>query len=297
MPALPARVGQLALEVTAGAATPYDQALALEAYLRRFPYDLSVSAPPAGRDAVDYFLFDAQAGYCDYYASAMVVMARSLDIPARLAVGYTSGAYDPTGHSFVVTEQNAHSWPEFYFPQIGWVRFEPTASLAQPERLIPYDLPTPPETALGEGLTQVQMDLQSFREDQIVRQRAGWLAVLLTAGALAAAVWQLRRRRPPPALALLYGRLAGWARRLGAAPRPGDTPSQLAQALDLRMSAVQADAAVGEQVQQFVRSFEAAQYGPRPDEAERETRGLWPALARGLQRIWLRSIGRKRPTG
>lgn len=297
LPPLPARVGQLALEVTAGAATPYDQALALEAYLRQFPYDLSVSAPPAGRDAVDYFLFDLQAGYCDYYASAMVVLARSLGIPARLAVGYSSGAYDPNQRAFVVTEQNAHSWPELYFPQIGWVRFEPTASLARPERLAPYELPAPPETAIGEGLAQVQNDLQSFREDQIVRQRVGWLIFLAAVGVLGLGAWLLRRRRGQPGLLMAYGRLAGWARRLGVTSQPGDTPSQLAQALDLRLSAAEADAPVGEQVQQFVRSFEAAQYGPRPLEAAREARGLWPALERGLQRIWLRSIGRKRPTG
>jgi transglutaminase-like putative cysteine protease len=297
LPPLPARIGQLAQEVTAGAATPYDQALALEAYLRRFPYDLSVSAPPEGRDAVDYFLFDAQAGYCDYYASAMVVMARSLGLPARLAVGYSSGVYDPNGRAFVVTEQNAHSWPEIYFPQIGWVRFEPTASLAPSERPTPSGQPAPQEAAGEEGLAQMQADLRTFREDQIVRRRVGWLAILAAAGVLAGIGWLLRRRRPQPGLLVFYGRLAGWGRRLGAASQPGDTPSQLAQALDLRVSAAQADATTGEQIQQFVRSFEAAQYGPRPLEAEREARRLWPDLERALRRLWLRGMRKKRGTG
>jgi transglutaminase-like putative cysteine protease len=297
LPPLPPRVGQLALEVTAGAATPYDQALALETYLRQFPYDLSVSAPPEGRDAVDYFLFDLQAGYCDYYASAMVTMARSLGIPARLAVGYSSGAYDPNQRLFVVTEQNAHSWPELYFPQIGWVPFEPTASLAPSERTTPSGQPAPLRAAGEEGLTQVQADLQTFREDQIVRRRLGWLLLLAAIGVVGLGVWLLRRRRGQPGALMAYGLLAGWARRLGVAPQPGDTPSQLAQALELRLSAVQAEATVGEQVQQFVRSFEAAQYSPRPLEAEREARGLWPALERSLRRLWLRGIGRKRQTG
>ena len=73
---LPARVRNLAFEITVNQTNPYDQAAAIETYLRQYPYTLDVPAPPAGRDQADFFLFDLQQGYCDYYATTMVVLAR-----------------------------------------------------------------------------------------------------------------------------------------------------------------------------------------------------------------------------
>jgi transglutaminase-like putative cysteine protease len=295
-PTLPERVGQLAQAVTAGATTPYDQALALEAYLRQFPYDLQVAAAPAGRDVVDYFLFDVQAGYCDYYASSMVVMARSLGIPARLAVGYATGDYDSATRAFVVREKDAHSWPELYFPEIGWLRFEPTA--AQPAPLRTPSSDQPPMFVTG-GQAQVQADLQTFREDEIVRQRVGWLIVVSVATVFALAVWLWRRRRPEPELASLYGRLGRWGRRLGRAPPPGDTPGQYGQRLSAQVQAVATSAAepAAEGVQRFVHSFEAAQYSPRAEEAEREARWLWPGVERLLRRVWVGRLWRGKGKG
>ncbi len=287
LPDLPQRVGLLAEQVTQGAGTPYDQALALEAFLRQFPYDLAVGAPPADRDVVDYFLFDVQAGYCDYYASAMVVMARSLGIPARLAVGYATGDYDQASRAFVVREQNAHSWPELYFPGVGWLRFEPTAAQPQPQRI-----PLPGE-ALGYAeidATQVQADLQTMREDEIVRRRLGWLGAVVGALVLVLVSWLWRRRRPPPELAALYGRLGRWGRRLGQPARPGDSPGEYGRKLSGQVAMV--DEAAAEGVQRFVHSFEAAQYSPRQAEAEREARWLWPGVERLLRRMWWRRWGR-----
>ncbi|MDY7042178.1 MAG: transglutaminase domain-containing protein, partial [Chloroflexota bacterium] len=126
---LPQRVIDLAQEVTKEAETPYARALSLETYLRSFPYDLEVAKSPEERDVVDYFLFDLQRGYCDYFASTMVVMARSVGIPARLAVGYAMGSYDFQQKAYVVTEADAHAWPELYFPDYGWIPFEPTSGL------------------------------------------------------------------------------------------------------------------------------------------------------------------------
>lgn len=124
---VPARVHGLARELTASELTPYDRALAIENYLRSFPYTLEVGAPPPGRDVADYFLFDLQKGYCDYYATTMVVLARAAGLPARLVIGYASGAYDYERAQYIVTENYAHSWVEIYFANIGWVEFEPTA--------------------------------------------------------------------------------------------------------------------------------------------------------------------------
>ncbi len=126
---VPARVKELALQLTAAEPNPYDRAHAIEQYLRGFPYTLEVPRPPANQDLVSYFLFDLRKGYCDYYASAMVILARAAGIPARLAVGYASGTYNLNSSRFIVTEADAHSWVEVYFPGIGWVPFEPTAGL------------------------------------------------------------------------------------------------------------------------------------------------------------------------
>ena len=124
----PERVLALARDLTKNAATPYDRALAIETYLRKFPYTLDVEPPPSNRDVVDYFLFTSQMGYCDYYASAMVVMARAAGLPARIVVGYASGEYDASTAQYIIRMKDAHTWAEIYFPGIGWVEFEPTAS-------------------------------------------------------------------------------------------------------------------------------------------------------------------------
>jgi transglutaminase-like putative cysteine protease len=131
-PDLPARVQELAQKITLDETNPYDKAMAIERYLRaNYPYDLEIPAPPQDQDVADYFLFDLKRGYCDYYATAMVVLARSSGIPARFVSGYAPGEYDAPNAQYVVRELNAHSWVEVYFPEIGWVEFEPTA--AQPE--------------------------------------------------------------------------------------------------------------------------------------------------------------------
>jgi hypothetical protein len=110
----------------ASATNPYDQAKAIQDFMRRMIYDESRPAPPVDRDWVDYFLFSGQRGYCDDFATSMVVLLRSLNIPARMAQGYAGGALDPKLNAYVVRESIGHSWPEVYFPGYGWQRFEPT---------------------------------------------------------------------------------------------------------------------------------------------------------------------------
>ncbi len=142
---LPQRVTQLARRITGSRnlTNPYDRAVAIERYLRQYRYNDKVEAPPEGVDAVDYFLFDSRQGYCDYYASAMVILARAAGIPARLARGYAQGEKYPDTDVFRVREKNGHAWPELYFPGYGWVEFEPTASQALIERPKPRAVPTP----------------------------------------------------------------------------------------------------------------------------------------------------------
>ena len=129
---LPDRVQSLARQITAGKTNPYDKAKAIESYLRtNYPYDLNVPAPPPDQDVADYFLFDLKKGYCDYYATAMVVLARASGVPARFVSGYSPGTYDAPHAQYVIRELNAHSWPEVYFAEIGWVEFEPTGSIPE----------------------------------------------------------------------------------------------------------------------------------------------------------------------
>ncbi|MEN6408794.1 MAG: transglutaminase-like domain-containing protein, partial [Anaerolineaceae bacterium] len=123
---LPDRVTRLARQITASEVSPYEQALAIETYLRQFPYTLDLPEPPLRQDVVDNFLFSQKQGYCDYYATAMVVLARAAGLPARLVTGYASGRYDSLTGRWMVTEADAHSWAEIYLPDAGWVEFEPT---------------------------------------------------------------------------------------------------------------------------------------------------------------------------
>ncbi|WP_026486744.1 transglutaminase family protein [Caldanaerobius polysaccharolyticus] len=127
---LPQRVKDLALKITEGYKTPFDKALAIEAYLRQYEYNLDVPSTPASRDFTDYFLFELKKGYCTYYASAMAVMLRCVGIPARYVTGFIYRASDSgesaQGGYKAVTDAAAHAWVEAYFPGYGWVNFEPT---------------------------------------------------------------------------------------------------------------------------------------------------------------------------
>ena len=128
---LPQRVRDLAHKVAGEQADPYDRAETIESFLRTtYRYAPTVRAPPAGRDPVDFFLFDLKEDFCEYFASSMVVMLRELGVPARVVEGYTTGTLDPSTGKFVVKELDAHAWVEVYFPLYGWVEFEPTPSQA-----------------------------------------------------------------------------------------------------------------------------------------------------------------------
>ncbi|MDA8234428.1 MAG: transglutaminaseTgpA domain-containing protein [Clostridia bacterium] len=130
---VPQRVRELAQNLTEGKKNPYDKAKAIEKYLRdKYPYTLSTEKTPAGRDMVDYFLFDLRKGYCTYHASAMTVMMRSLGYPARWVTGFTTGTWNDEIQAFEVRNSDAHAWVEVYFEGYGWVPFEPTSSFAYP---------------------------------------------------------------------------------------------------------------------------------------------------------------------
>ncbi len=125
------RTRQLARDITAANDNNFNKAQAVERYLRNeLTYNEGLSPPPPNVDKVDYVLFSSKEAYCDYYASSMIVMLRSLGIPARFAAGFARGTYNSEKEAFEVLNKDAHSWVEVYFPTYGWVEFEPTA--AQP---------------------------------------------------------------------------------------------------------------------------------------------------------------------
>jgi len=126
LPPLDLRIMKLAEEVTASAPTNYDKAVALEQYLRtRFGYTLELPRSPQ-RDPLAYFLFERKKGHCEYFASSMAVMLRTLHIPSRLITGFRGGEFNDLTGQYVVRASNAHSWVEAYFPGYGWVSFDPT---------------------------------------------------------------------------------------------------------------------------------------------------------------------------
>jgi transglutaminase-like putative cysteine protease len=126
---LPPRVQALARGVAGQERTAYDRTKAIESYLRQFPVAYAIPDTPPGRDTVDYFLFESRQGYFNYHASAMVVMLRAVGVPARLAVGFIvdQADIDAASGSYAVRDQNAYAWPEVYFPDQGWLAFNPHA--------------------------------------------------------------------------------------------------------------------------------------------------------------------------
>lgn len=121
---IPREVREFAEDITRDAETPYQQALALQRELRSFRYDENIAEGHSFDDMVT-FLTDVRAGYCEQFASAMAVMARLLGIPARVVIGFGIGEQIDDGVWRVTTRQ-AHAWVEVFFPQAGWVLFEPT---------------------------------------------------------------------------------------------------------------------------------------------------------------------------
>ena len=125
---LPTRVKRLARQISAETrGHPAEIAMALEGHLKlNYPYDLDAPDLPEGMDFVDHFLFEAKRGWCNHYATAMVVMLRVLEIPARLATGFTAGEYVPGRDVYEIRDQDAHAWVEVYFEDTGWIDFDPT---------------------------------------------------------------------------------------------------------------------------------------------------------------------------
>ncbi len=209
---LPQRVRDLAEEQTSGSSNNYDRAKTLEQYLKTtYPYtntpDLSRQSDRANGDIVDEFLFEIQEGYCDYFSTSFVVMARSIGLPARWVKGYATGydqaaleraryggpdtEPDPLGAgTYTVRNADAHSWAEVYFEGYGWIPFEPTSGFSVPQPR-PVNAPEPIESSAPVDATPV--------EPEVVVAGTNWLLITgIAAGVLllaAAAAFAVRSRR------------------------------------------------------------------------------------------------------
>ncbi|MGC4175781.1 transglutaminaseTgpA domain-containing protein [Demequina sp.] len=260
------RISTLTDQVTseANAATQYDEAVAIQDYLRdssNFTYDTSVN-PARGGDAVSQFL-DDRVGYCVQFATTMVMMARSAGIPARLAMGYLGGQLGDNG-TWQVLGGDAHVWPELYFPGEGWVRFEPTPAVqtgSAPNYTVeqgsglnpnvPTNIPIP---------TTVPSTNPTIPSPGATSQTGGdadagvsvWAIVGLVLVVLAAVAvgWVLRRRSAAHSHA--HGPEAAWEALRDRLPdqlrwAPSSTPieaaSRLEHELDLALAPLDADGA------------------------------------------------------
>ncbi|TMC99830.1 MAG: DUF3488 domain-containing protein [Chloroflexi bacterium] len=228
--ALSVRAQALAMRVTRDhSSNEFDLVMALTSYLQQnFQYTQQLGHVPAGRDPVDWFLFDVKKGYCEQFATAEVLMLRSLGVPARLATGYSTGDYNPVLDQAIVREHDAHAWVEVWFPNHGWVPVDPSpgfSALAATQfpnhwaasgiaRLIPHLTIGAPMAALG------SLGLLAAIPPAVV------IAVLVT---LLWAWARTRRRRKRASRAALgesellrlYDRLQ---RRLGRRRAPPETP-------------------------------------------------------------------------
>lgn len=290
------------------AAAAYDIAKAIEETLRQFPVDYDVKDTPPGRDTVEYFLTEAQRGYFDYHASAMVVMLRALDIPARLGVGYVVDQedFDKNKNGYVVKDKNTYSWPEVYFPGYGWIVFNPT-----PDR--PADL-YPQVGGAGTGAAG-EIDLSDFPglpvsadplfefergpfqvdsvppETPVGGQGESYtmtiLAALAAFAALLAAAVGLGWRRSVAGLPLeqqTWEKLVRLSSLAGHPLQAGQTPAEYANALQRTFRDMRGVSVIA---QAYMRSrFGRKAAGP---EERQRIRELWPHVRGTL----LRAIGRR----
>jgi transglutaminase-like putative cysteine protease len=298
----------------AGARTPYDMAAAIESYLRNhsnFKYSLD-AVPAPGVDPIYWFLFDSKVGYCEFFATSMGDMLRSLGIPTRLVNGFGPGTFNPQTESNVVRGEDAHTWVEVYFPNYGWIPFEPTPddlglyqpiprgqtgtnpcfrdSNCDPSQIVAGTtggtLPTPKTRPglidPGVGVGGPGITVQSI-SGSLLSKVIGVLVALL----LLSLVAVLRYLRPRSVMSV-WKRMLVLAHLAGAERRPGETPLELGR----RLQRTFPEAA--DPMRDLTGAFVIAAYAP-PEEAAQQRSPVmesWVALRPMLLR---RVLARLRP--
>ena len=299
------RVSAKARELTLSDVNSYDKAVSIEQFLRTLAIDTKIDPAPPKRDSVEYFLFTLNRGYFDYHASAMVVMLRSLGIPARLAVGYVIRPQDriPDTSTYVVAEANAFAWPEVYFPGLGWVEFNPTPSEPRITRSgnddqeffdgffeeEPIeDLGLPMDDLAPADTTTETLDNLQVEEGSNLVSRVLISAILAVLGftAVVGGVFRYSWQRGMGGLAYPVQvwektlRLARWAR---IRPAPQDTPRDIVARLRRELPEVQDMDYLGE-------TFLRSRYGQKDLTPEEKARlqGAWSSVRKTLVQRLLR---------
>ena len=220
------RTRELADRLAEGQPGPFLIAEAIETHLRGIEYNLEVPGPPPGAEVADFFLFDLQQGYCDYYTTAFAVLARLNGLPTRFATGHIGGYWDLESGEWTITEAESHSWPEVYFPEIGWVPFEPTAGRPTLQRQA--GLGTFPDSFTRQPAGNAPEEL-STEEWSWSWQLLFWLLPL--AGLLYLLLRWFERRPQDPWLGLL-----AWGRRIGWPHQPNQTELEYGQGLSAHLA-------------------------------------------------------------
>lgn len=217
---IPERVLEEAQRVVeeAGSTTRYDKARAIEAYIRNFEYTEDLDPPSLDTDVVDYFLFTAQKGYCDYSATTMVVMLRAIGVASRYASGYGMGYYDHAKGGWIVTQKNAHAWTEAYFPGYGWIEFEPTPTQSTFSR----EGSDAPPVELSDTKSQEQEETRS----PLLPWAAGLALVVLFVIIWPPQWFGGRSADPRQGVWRIYDKLVRRARWAGFGPHDGQTPRE-----------------------------------------------------------------------
>jgi len=268
-----ARAARLAASVTAHDPDTYDKVQALIAWIgahTRYSTDIPPLAP--GQDTVDEFLFGNRTGFCEQISTALAVLLRSLGIPAREAVGYVPGPYNPITDLYDIEASDAHAWVQVWFPGYGWQSFDPTA-------VVPLANPSPGSALLHDAAGAVR--------------RLSWppLGAALGVAAVGAVVVVRRRRRPRTWAEAAARSIEAAGRRVGCRRRPGQTLHELAGDIDGA-----ADDPSGTWTA-LATVVEASAYGghhPAPEDARRLLRSM-RAMRRALRPG--RAGGGRRPTG
>ena len=293
---LPDEVKNLALQITEGLSTPYDKVKAIETYLRTYPYSLEIPPPPSTGDISAYFLFELKRGYCDYYATTMTVLARAAGIPARFVVGYASGMFNQDEGRTIITEADAHSWVEVYFPGVGWIEFEPTAGLEAIERPLnkPIDVIPVANLPPNEG------NAEFYFLDQ--KWLVTLVAVLFFIFILAAVVIYADTRRllglsPSHTALVVYQRLVNLIQPLDIQTRPNPTPNELLHDFSHNGEIQNHNSLTGrllkqkeQNIQIIIQNYNRASYSPTPVNREQQKliTQAWIAIRSRLQlaRFW-----------
>lgn len=190
-PGVPKRVYDLAKEITAGATNDYDRVKAIESYLAdNYEYSLDSPVPEEGRDAVDHFLFDAEVGFCEQFASATAVMLRSLGIPTRVVAGYTPGSRNAFTGYYEVKNSDAHTWVEAWFPAFGWYEFDPTYDVPMAAEDVSSNMP------LARALETIVSGLKKSFPGGVQAALMSLAGVALV-GTFAWTLWRRKRKAAP----------------------------------------------------------------------------------------------------